>query len=200
MIAWVEGMLREREPTRVVVDVQGVGYELSIPLSTFAVLPDAGKTLSLHVYTHAREGAIELYGFATQRERALFELLLRANRVGPRLAQTILSGISPSALLHALQQGDVAVLRRVPGVGAKMAEKMIVDLRDRAAEMNLGDERGDAPGRSGATDVADQVLSALVNLGYPRSQAERVVEAVAAEVGDDDSIESWIRIALRRLA
>lgn len=200
MIAWVEGVLKSREPTRVVIDVSGVGYELSIPLSTFGVLPDAGKTVSLHVYTHAREGAIELYGFSTAHERALFELLLRANRVGPRLAQTILSGISAAALLKALRSGDVAVLRRVPGVGAKMAEKMIVDLRDRAAEMRAFEEPGAPPGSAAERDVADQVLSALTNLGYPRVRAERVVEAVALEAGDDDSIESWIRIALRRLS
>lgn len=200
MIAWVEGVLRDRAPTRVIIDVGGVGYELSIPLSTFGVLPDSGKTVSLHVYTHARESAIELYGFATQRERALFELLLRANRVGPRLAQTILSGISAGALLAALQSGDAAVLRRVPGVGAKLADKMIVDLRDRAAEMSLGDEAGAAPGEGGSREVAGQVLSALLNLGYPRVQAEQVVDAVAQEAADDTSIESWIRIALRRLA
>lgn len=200
MIAWVEGVLRDRQPTRVVIDVQGVGYDLSIPLSTFGVLPDAGKTVSLHVYTHAREGAIELYGFASPRERALFELLLRANRVGPRLAQTILSGIAAPALLSALKSGDAAVLRRVPGVGAKLAEKMIVDLRDRAAQMSLGDEPGAAPHAVAESEVADQVLSALTNLGYPRAQAERVVEAVAAEAGEEASIESWIRIALRRLA
>jgi Holliday junction DNA helicase RuvA len=200
LIAWVEGVLRDRAPTRVIIDVSGVGYELSIPLSTFGVLPDPGKTVSLHVHTHARESAIELYGFATQRERALFELLLRANRVGPRLAQTILSGISAGALLAALQGGDAAVLRRVPGVGAKLADKMIVDLRDRAAEMSLGDEAGAAPGEVGNREVAGQVLSALLNLGYPRAQAERVVDAVAQEAADDTSIESWIRIALRRLA
>jgi len=200
LIAWVEGVLRTREPTRVVIDVHGVGYELHVPLSTFDVLPDSGKTVSLHVYTHAREGAIELYGFATARERALFELLLRANRVGPRLAQTILSGIAAGPLLAALQGGDVAMLRRIPGVGAKMAEKMIVDLRDRAAEMNASDEPGASGRDAHEREVADQVLSALTNLGYPRSQAERVVEAVAAEAGDETSIEAWIRIALRRLA
>jgi Holliday junction DNA helicase RuvA len=193
-------VLRSRDPTRVVVDVSGVGYDLSIPLSTFGVLPDAGKTVALHVYTHAREGAIELYGFATPRERELFELLLRANRVGPRLAQTILSGISADSLLSALQSGDVAVLRRVPGVGAKMAEKMVVDLRDRAAEMRASEQPGAEPGTPVQQDVAEQVLSALTNLGYPRSQAERVVDAVAQEAGEDESIESWIRIALRRLS
>jgi len=200
VIAWVEGVLRTREPTRVVIDVGGVGYELHVPLSTFGVLPDSGKTVSLHVYTHAREGAIELYGFATPRERALFELLLRANRVGPRLAQTILSGIAAGPLLAALRGGDVAMLRRIPGVGAKMAEKMIVDLRDRAMEMNASDEPGVSGRDAREREVADQVLSALTNLGYPRSQAERVVEAVAAEAGDETSIEAWIRIALRRLA
>ena len=130
VIAWIEGVLREKQPTRVVVDVNGVGYALHVPLSTFAVLPDTGKSVSMHVHTHVRDDALLLYGFATSFERDVFELLLRANRVGPKLAQTILSGIAAGVLVGALRRGEVAVLRGVPGIGPKMAERMAVELRE----------------------------------------------------------------------
>ena len=126
MIAWVEGTLREKAPVSVIVDVNGVGYELHISLSTFAALPEVGKTVALHVHTVAREDALLLYGFATRFEKAVFELLLRANRVGPKLAQTILSGIAPERLVAALKAGEVTALKSVPGVGAKTAERMVV--------------------------------------------------------------------------
>jgi Holliday junction DNA helicase RuvA len=186
---------------RVVVDVGGVGYELSISLSTFSQLPDAGKTVALHVQTVAREDALLLYGFATRHEKAVFELLLRANRVGPKLAQTILSGIAPDRLVAALREGEVRVLTGVPGVGPKMAERMVVELRDRAAEIGSPDGLPAAPGGVGDGDeVRSQVLSALLNLGYPRPHARRVVEAAVAEAGEDTSIEDVVRIALRRLS
>ena len=123
MIARLEGVLREQQPTRVVVDVGGVGYEVHIPLSTFTELPTPGKTVALQIHTHAKDGAIQLFGFFSEAERVAFELLLRANRVGPRLAQTILSGITPAVLLDAIRNGSAAVLRAVPGVGTKVAER-----------------------------------------------------------------------------
>jgi Holliday junction DNA helicase RuvA len=204
MIAWVEGVLRDKTPMRVVVDVAGVGYELSISLSTFSQLPDAGKTVALYVQTVAREDALLLYGFATRHEKAVFELLLRANRVGPKLAQTILSGIAPDRLVVALREGEVRVLTGVPGVGPKMAERMVVELRDRAAELDSAGGLPAAAVAPGGVDdedeVRNQVLSALLNLGYPRPHARRVVEAAVAEAGEDASIEDVIRIALRRLS
>ena len=204
MIAWVEGVLRDKTPMRIVVDVGGVGYELSISLSTFSQLPDAGKTVALHVQTVAREDALLLYGFATRHEKAVFELLLRANRVGPKLAQTILSGIAPDRLVAALRGGEVRVLTGVPGVGPKMAERMVVELRDRAGELDSGDGLPAAAAAPGGADdgdeVRNQVLSALLNLGYPRPHARRVVEAAVAEAGEDTPIEDVIRIALRRLS
>ncbi len=204
MIAWLEGTLREKTPVRVVVDVNGVGYELHVSLSTFAELPDTGKTVSLHVHTIAREDALLLYGFASPYEKKVFELLLRANRVGPRLAQTILSGIAPDRLIAALRDGEVSALRGIPGVGAKTGERMVVELRERAAEIGAA-EGAEAAGHSagdadGSVALSDQVLSALVNLGYPRAHAERVVVAAVEEAGDGADIESLIRIALRRLA
>ncbi len=206
MISWLEGTLRDKYPDRVVVDVRGVGYELLISLSTFASLPDVGKTLSIYAKTVAREDALLLYGFATVRERDVFDLLLKANRVGPRLAQTILSGIDPERVVDGLRDADLGLLCSAPGVGRKMAERMVVELREGAAELGC-EPRGGAgqPPRAeseAGADVAtrDEALSALLNLGYPKAQAERVVAAAAAEAGSGSSIEELIRSALRRLA
>lgn len=207
MIARLEGVLRERSPTRVVVDVGGVGYELHIPLSTFTALPDEGKTVALHVHTHAREGAIQLFGFASTDERVAFDLLLRANRVGPKLAQTILSGISAAELLEAIGGGQVGVLQGVPGIGRKMAERILVELRDRADELAAtlaapGGLRtpGEVPAAALGENVREQALSALLNLGYPRARAERVLAGAAEEAGGDATIETLVRAALKRLA
>jgi Holliday junction DNA helicase RuvA len=205
VIAWLEGTLRERAPTRAVVDVSGVGYELQISLSTFAALPDAGKTVSLHVHTHAREGALQLYGFATVSERTAFELLLRASRVGPKLAQTVLSGIRPADLLAAIRDGNAAALRGAPGVGPKMADRILVELRDRADELaaalaESGEQPPRATARSAASGAREQALSALLNLGYSKGQAEGILADVEEEVGADASIEAYVRASLQRLA
>jgi Holliday junction DNA helicase RuvA len=203
VIAWLEGVLRDKAPTRVVVDVGGVGYELLISLLSFERLPEAGKTIALHVRTIVREDAFLLYGFVDVHERAVFDLLLKANRVGPKLAQAILSGISPDRLLRALRDADAKALRKIPGVGPKMAERIGVELRDGAADLLVGPEGTLDPASSGdeaGEDVREQLLSALLNLGYPRNQAERVVDGAAAEAGEDASLEALIRIALKRLA
>jgi Holliday junction DNA helicase RuvA len=202
VIAWVEGVLRERAPTRVVVDVRGVGYEIHVPFSTFAALPDEGKTVSLRIHTHAREGALQLFGFATAEERTAFELLLRASRVGPKLAQTVLSGIAPAALLDAIRSGNPASLRAVPGVGPKMADRILMELRDRADELaaSLSDDGGGTAARSAGDEARGQALSALLNLGYPKAQAERTLNDAEEEIGEDGSVEAYVRAALRRLS
>jgi len=202
MIAHVEGVLRVQEPTRIVVDVGGVGYELHIPLSTFTELPDAGKTVALHVYTHANEGAIQLFGFGTEAERMAFTLLLRANRVGPRLAQSILSGIAPGELAEAIRAQDVATLRAVPGIGSKMAERILLDLRDRLADLEAVAGTSTRPPAETSPDEAarEQTLSALLNLGYARPEAERVIEDAAREAGSDATLETLVRASLKRLA
>ena len=205
MIARLEGVLLESAPTRVVVDVSGVGYEVLVPLSTFTELPDVGKTIALHVHTHMRESAIQLFGFQTRAERAAFELLLLANRVGPRLAQTILSGISPAELHVAIRDGNAALLRAVPGIGAKMADRMLVELADRLGDLAaLLSQSGDASGALGARasgeSVREQTLSALVNLGYPKAHAERVLDAALEDTGPEASLEDLVRASLKRLA
>jgi Holliday junction DNA helicase RuvA len=204
VIARLEGVLRNVAPTCVVVDVGGVGYEVNIPLSTFTELPDEGESVVLRVFTHAREGAIQLFGFLSESERAAFTLLLRANRVGPKLAQTVLSGISPAELFEAIQLGKVAVLRAAPGVGSKMAERILVELRDRTGELaatlsaagqldpSLND---DDP----STTSLGQALSALINLGYSRQQADLAVSRAAEEEGDDTTLEGLVRGSLRML-
>jgi Holliday junction DNA helicase RuvA len=203
VIARLEGVLRDQTPTRVIVDVGGVGYAVLIPLSTFTELPDEGKTVALHVHTHASDGAIQLFGFATRAELVAFELLLRASRVGPRLAQTVLSGITPAALLEAIRAGRIATLRAVPGVGSKLAERILLELRDRVDELALavtGAVASGAPRASSDEAAREQTLSALLNLGYPKAQAERVVEEAAAEAGASATLETLVRASLKRLA
>lgn len=206
MISWLEGTLREKYTDHVVVNVNGVGYELLISLSTFGSLPDVGKTLSMYAKTVAREDALLLYGFATAEERGIFELLLRANRVGPKLAQTILSGIEPSRIAVALRDGDVKLLSSAPGVGKKMAERMVVELREKAGEIasgaaaSAGLPQAAHPELGADSETREQALSALLNLGYPKAQAERVVDAAATQAGEGASLEEVIRQALRGLA
>lgn len=201
MIARLEGLLRDVGPTRVIVDVMGVGYEVNIPLSTFTELPDEGKTVVLRIHTHARDGSIQLFGFLTEAERAAFALLLRANRVGPRLAQTVLSGISPAELLEAIQAGNVAVLRAAPGVGTKMAERILVELRDRASELaaTLASRGELQASMSPSTTSLDHAMSALLNLGYTKQQAERALQGALEEEGDEATLENLVRGSLRML-
>ena len=203
MIAWLEGNLREKAPTRIVLDVQGVGYELLVPLSTFKTLPDVGKTVSLLVHTAVREDAIQLFGFASALEKEIFHLLRKASRVGPKLAQSILSGMEPVTLLRLLRTADAKGLQRAPGVGPKLAERIAVELRDEAEKLagRIGTDglEGEATSLA-AIEPDEELLSALVNLGYPRNRAERVVEAALAEAAPESSLEELIRLALRRLA
>jgi len=203
MIAWLEGILREKAPTRIILDVRGVGYELLVPLATFETLPDVGKTVSLLVHTAVREDAITLYGFASSLEKELFHLLLKANRVGPKLAQSILSGMEPHRLLRLLRDADAKGLKKAPGVGPKLAERIGIELRDDAEKLAArlgGDGATGTPTLFEQVEPDEELLSALVNLGYPGNQAERVVASVLKEATSGASLEELIRIALRHLA
>ena len=205
MIARLEGVLLEKTPTRVVLDVNGVGYEALIPLSTFTRLPDEGKTVALRIHTHVREDAFQLYGFFTQREREAFEMVLHASRIGPKLAQTILSGIEAGALVAAIRDGDAAALRAVPGIGAKTAERMLVELRDRAEDLAGVSEdyrpgSGRAPEPPARSEARHQLVSALRNLQIPKAKAEAVSAEVLEELGEATAIEDLVRAALRTLA
>jgi Holliday junction DNA helicase RuvA len=204
VIARLEGVLRDVAPTRVVVDVGGVGYEVNIPLSTFTELPNEGEPVLLRIYTHARDGAIQLFGFLTECERAAFALLLRANRVGPKLAQTVLSGIAPIELLEAIRLSKVEVLRAAPGIGSKLAERILLELRDATGELAAALAAAGQPDPSSGAGAPSAVflehaLSALQNLGYSKQQADRALSAAVEEEGEDSTLEDLVRGSLRML-
>jgi len=197
MIGHLRGTLVDKRPSQVVVEVGGVGYQVSIPLSTFYELGELHREVTLLVHTHLREDSIALYGFLTAREKQFFELLLTASGVGPALALKILSGMSVEELVPAIRAGDLARLVSIPGVGKKTAERIVVELRDKLAAM----EAAEVP-RAGATaapQLDTDVLSALVNLGYERRQAEKAV-AEARRNGSGTGFEVLLRAALQQLS
>ena len=196
MIARLTGKLTTKNPGEVILDVGGVGYQVFIPLSTFYELPERGESLSLQIYTAVRENAIELYGFLTLQEKELFKLLLNVSKIGPKLAQNILSGISSEDLKTAIIIGDILKLNAIPGIGKKTAERLILELKDKVPKAQAaGQEVVALPG-----DLLDDALSALLNLGYRRTVAERIVKRAINETGRDGSLEEIIRISLKYLS
>jgi len=193
MIGRLTGRLASKAPDQVLLDVAGVGYLIHIPLSTFYELPEQESPASLWIHTHVREDALALYGFLTERERSLFLLLLGVAGIGPRVALTVLSGIPPTELVDALRRQDVRRLVAVPGVGKKTAERMVLELADKAGRI-----AGETPGKAPAAVAADDVISALVNLGYRKADAERAVDAIA-RTGAPTDFGDFLKEALRRM-
>ena len=199
MIAQLRGRLTVKEPHRIVVDVNGVGYLVFVPFSTFYRLPEVGAEVILHTHTHVREDALQLFGFHTVEERGAFELLQGVSGIGPRLATNILSGISVDELVPALSEGNVTRLRAVPGVGKKLAERLALELRDKIATLRR--EAVTAPVSPASIDrTADDVVSALVNLGCNRKEAVKAAEAAREELGLGAEFEQLIKAALRNLS
>jgi Holliday junction DNA helicase RuvA len=200
MIGWLRGALRRITPERVLLDVGGVGYSVRIPLSTYYELERLGEDAiaELLVHTHVRDDAIELFGFSTEVEKSLFERLIGVSGIGPRLAQVILSGMAPADVLKALAAGDVVRLTRIPGVGKKTAERMVVELRDRAAALARALPADDAAEPEPAGEDHD-LVQALVHLGYRPADAERAVDAVRREQ-PEAPFRELLRLSLRRLA
>lgn len=195
MIGFVRGRLISRHPPQLLIDVQGLGYELDAPMTTFYDLPEVGSEVALYTHLVVREDAHTLYGFARLAERSLFRELIKISGVGPRLALAILSGMNAAAFIQCVQAGDSAALTRVPGVGKKTAERLVIELRDR-----LSDRRQDValtaePGAEGRpADAVEEAVSALVSLGYKPQEASRMVRAVAVQ---SQSSEEIIRQALQ---
>jgi len=201
MIAQIRGRLASKEPHRVVVDVNGIGYQIFIPLSTYYQLPDVPSEVFLHTHTHVREDAIQLFGFHTRDEQSLFELLQGVTGIGPRLATNILSGISVEELVPALSEGNLTRLRAVPGVGKKLAERLVVELREKVGSARLAATPTAPAGPPPAQDRAlEDVTSALVNLGCNRKEAARAAEAARQELGAAAEFEKLIKTALRALS
>jgi Holliday junction DNA helicase RuvA len=204
MIAHLSGTLLAKQANTLILDVGGVGYEVTIPLSTFYELEDAGATVALRIYTHVREDALQLFGFKTARERELFLRLISVSGIGPKLGITMLSGMSADEIIVSIRTNNLARLTSIPGVGRKTAERLVLDLRDKIAALSspaLEEEFGAKIGASPSTEdaIRDDALSALLNLEYPKAAAEKAITAAAQE-GGDISVEIILRRALRLLA
>jgi Holliday junction DNA helicase RuvA len=206
MIAHLSGTLLSKQPTSAIIDVGGVGYDVVIPLSTFYELGEIGEPVQLRVYTHVREDIIQLFGFKTSRERELFLQLISVNGVGPGLAIKLLSGMNADEMIASIRTNNLVRLVAIPGVGRKTAERLVVDLRDKIAALSspaLEEEfaaKAAASGAPATTDsMRDDAMSALSNLGYQRSAAEKAVKN-AIDEGGDLSVEVILRRSLRSLA
>ena len=205
MIAHLSGTLLSKHATSVILDVGGVGYEVTIPVSTFYDLEDTGANVQLRIYTHVREDALQLYGFKTSRERELFVRLISVSGVGPKLAITLLSGMSADEMIASIRTNNLARLTLIPGIGRKTAERLVIELRDKVESLSspeLEEELGAKPGVPSTLSedaVRADALSALLNLGYQRGSAEKAITAAMSE-GDAHTVESILRSTLRRLA
>jgi holliday junction DNA helicase RuvA len=205
MIAHLSGTLLTKEPNSVIVDVSGVGYEVSIPLSTFYELENEGSNVKLRIYTHVKEDALQLYGFKTTRERELFVNFISVSGIGPKIGIALLSGMSADELVASIKNNNLARLTLIPGVGRKTAERLIVDLREKMtalAASQVAEDPGtqsDSSVPSSQEDVRSQALSGLLNLGYQKSAAEKAIDSALSEESEP-TVESVLRRGLRKLA
>ncbi len=195
MIAHLRGKLLAKHPNQVVVETAGVGYEVTISVPTFSDLPAAGSEVALHIYTHVREDVLALYGFSQPAEKQLFEKLMTVSGIGAKLAITILSGMAADELAGAIRRNDLARLTKIPGIGKKTAERMVLELRDK-----LPPAAGLAqPAQPTMNSMEEDVLSALMNLGYQRPVAEKVL-ATAIKNNKDGSFDALFRASLAGLS
>ena len=198
MIAFLRGRVLDKQPNLLIVDVHGVGYHVNVPLSTFYDAGDVGAEVSLRIYTHVREDALQLYGFLTTLEQQIFERLIAISGIGPKLAVSVLSGIEPGELVAAIHRGDIARLTGIPGVGKKTAERMVLELKDRLAHLAAPAGAGAVIPASPGEQLRADLLSALQNLGYHRPLAEKAVDATLSSTGAP-SFEHALKAALREL-
>jgi holliday junction DNA helicase RuvA len=194
MIARLTGLVAEKSDGHAILDVNGVGYDVSLSAVALAALPPAGEKVSLRTYTHVREDALQLFGFATEEEERVFHELIAVKNVGPRAAQNILSGIEARELARAVADGDVARLTKVPGVGKKTAERLILELKEKLVTL----ARAAAPSTRAASSALEQLEQALVGLGFKPQEAASAVDAVR-EQGADRPLDELLRDALKRL-
>lgn len=187
MIAYLRGRIFEKHPNRLILESAGVGYDVAISVATFSGLPAEGAEVSLFIYTHVREDIIALYGFLRRDEKQLFERLIGVSGIGPKLAITVLSGMAADALVAALRDNNITALTRIPGVGKKTAERMVLELRDKLDGLEA------APAAPPAGRVEEDVISALVNLGYQRAAAEQAAKRAVERSGKTASFEDLFR-------
>ena len=200
MIAHIQGLLHFKSPEYLVIDVDGIGYQVHVPLSTFYDLPQVGSTVSLHIHTHVREDALQLYGFQSPEEKALFVRLMSISGIGPRLAVNILSGISPAELVESLGHNNLARLISIPGVGRKTAERIMLELRDKLTALAPSHD-ATAPAKTAADEAMNEdALSALVNLGYKKGVAQQAIENARKRLEGEITLETLLKESLRALA
>ena len=197
MIAHLKGQLIYKSPEHTVVEVNGVGYKVFTPLSTYYSLPKPGESISLRIHTRVREDELKLFGFLTKEEQTIFEKLITINKVGPKLALGILSGMSPADLLTAIKNNDAARLSAIPGVGKKTAERLALEMKDKLSDLGL--EMEHRPDPSSPVGFYEDALSALVNLGYKKPQAEKALKSAYNINGPDSLLEDLIKESLNKL-
>lgn len=198
MIANLKGKLTYKSPVEIIVDVNGVGYQVFVSLTTFYALPELGNEVFLGIHTHMREEALKLFGFYTTDEKKIFEKIITVNKVGPKLALTILSGMPPADLMTAIDSNDVGKLSTIPGIGRKTAERLILEMRDKLSGLSLGFSlTEDSATRNG---LFDDALSALMNLGYKKNSADQALKKVCAKGEKESSLESLIKESLNLLS
>lgn len=197
MIALLTGTLAHKSPDFIILDVNGVGYRVQIPFSTYYALPDGGSKVSLNIYTHVKEDAINLYGFRTMEEKEMFQLLISVSGIGPKLGNGILSNVEAEHLSDALIRGDLARLSAIPGIGKKTAERLVLELREKVKKLHAGAVRPELASTGSTRDIRNDVISALVNLGYKEAIVQKAVEEI--DVAADASVESVLKQALKKL-
>ena len=198
MIAHLKGELIEKSPVSLVVDVQGVGYEVFIPLTAYYNLPECGTTVSLYIHTRIQEDSLKLFGFVNETDKQMFELLTRISKVGPKIALAFLSGMTAQELTQAVFNDDISTLSAIPGVGRKTAERLALELKDKLSELNLQPEAVTTHNTPGG-GIKDDAVSALVNLGYKKAAAEQALKKVWRDEAKP-SLEELIRDSLNCLS
>jgi len=195
MMNHLKGTLQHKSPTEIVIDIQGVGYSISIPFSTYEKLGEVGTTVTVLTHLHVREDALQLYGFATEADREVFRLLISVSGIGPKIAQGILSGIQPGELQTLIVQGNVSALTAIPGVGKKTAERLIVELRDRISKL---DSLSTAAAPAGSADIRNEAMMAMMALGYNRPAAEKAIRAALQDLNKKDvTIQELLKQSLK---
>jgi len=197
MFAYISGKLFQKEPTSVIIDVNGIGYQINIPLSTYSALPATGQNAKLLTYYHVREDVQALYGFATPEEKELFLLLISVSGIGPKMAMTILSGTSPEQFRRRILDGDVESLTLIPGIGLKTARRIIVELGEKIGQTSEVVSGELATVTLGAT--GEEALRALISLGYRRAEALNALRKAVKELGDSAPVEKYIKAALNQM-
>lgn len=200
MIASLTGRLASKHPGGVVIDVQGVGYDVLIPLSTYYQLPDSNQTVTLVIHTHVREDAIQLFGFSTQREKDAFLMLLGVSGIGPKLALSVISSLSVNDLAAAIRNDDHKTLASVPGIGKKSAGRLALELKDKVEKLGVAVDHRTARAGEPSGKLMDDALSALVNLGYRAGDVKDVIKQVLAGRNGETPLQDLIRSALKELA